>query len=189
MFYRDALNGVFAFGGVYALGVLGWSITQVGIFGILGALSGAIFTYFGGKMDVKYGPKPVIRFCIIVLILTCIAIITITRDNVFGIAVTAGSGLPDLAFNICGVVLGAVAGVIQSASRTMIVKQADPERMTEAFGLFALSGKATAFMAPALIALVTALTNSQRLGMLPLIGLFLAGLILLAWVKPEGDEV
>jgi len=189
MFYRDALNGVFAFGGVYALGVLGWSITQVGIFGILGALSGAIFTYFGGKMDVKYGSKPVIRFCIIVLILTCIAIITITRNSVFGIVVTADSGLPDLAFNICGVVLGAVAGVIQSASRTMIVKQADPERMTEAFGLFALAGKATAFMAPALIALVTALTNSQRLGMLPLIGLFLAGLILLAWVKPEGDEV
>ena len=36
MFYRDALNGLYAFGGVYAVGVLGWSITQVGVFGILG---------------------------------------------------------------------------------------------------------------------------------------------------------
>ena len=61
--------------------------------------------------------------------------------------------------------------------------------MTEAFGLFALSGKATAFMAPALITLATATTGSQRLGITPLIALFLIGLILLAWVKPEGDEV
>jgi UMF1 family MFS transporter len=188
MFYRDALNGVFIFGGGYALGVLDWSVTQVGIFGVISAISGAIFTYIGGIQDTKHGSKPVIRFCIIVLILVCSAIIMITRDSVFGIPVAADSTLPDIAFNICGIILGAVAGVIQSASRTMIVKQADPERMTEAFGLFALSGKATAFIAPASIALVTALTNSQRLGILPLIGLFLIGLILLAWVKPNGDD-
>ena len=103
--------------------------------------------------------------------------------------VAAGSALPDIAFYICGVGLGAVGGIIQSASRTMMVRQADPERMTEAFGLFALSGKATSFLAPALIAAATALTNSQRLGITPLIALFLIGLVLLVWVKPDGEEV
>jgi hypothetical protein len=34
MFYRDALNGIYAFGGIYAAGVLGWSIVQIGVFGI-----------------------------------------------------------------------------------------------------------------------------------------------------------
>ena len=29
MFYRDGLNGLYTFGGIYALGVLGWSVTQV----------------------------------------------------------------------------------------------------------------------------------------------------------------
>ncbi|MFT6426240.1 MAG: UMF1 family MFS transporter [Celeribacter sp.] len=189
MFYRDALNGVFAFGGVYALGVLQWSVVNVGVFGILAVLSGAVFTYIGGFQDRKFGPKPVIIFSIVVLMLICISIISITPESVLWMPVAAGSALPDIAFYICGVGLGAVGGIIQSASRTMMVRQADPERMTEAFGLFALSGKATSFLAPALIAAATALTNSQRLGITPLIALFLIGLVLLVWVKPDGEEV
>ena len=41
MFYRDALNGLYAFGGIYAAGVLGWSIVQIGIFGIIAAITAA----------------------------------------------------------------------------------------------------------------------------------------------------
>lgn len=44
MFYRDALLGIYAFGGIYASGVLGWSITQIGIFGIISGIAAAIFT-------------------------------------------------------------------------------------------------------------------------------------------------
>jgi MFS transporter, UMF1 family len=186
MFYRDALNGVFTFGGIYALGALNWSVVDIGVFGILAALTGAIFTYFGGFADQKFGPKPVIIFCIFVLVSTCLVILTITRESVLFMAVDATSKLPDVAFYICGAVLGAVAGVIQSASRTMMVRQADPDRMTEAFGLYALSGKATSFLAPGLIAVMSDVTGSQRLGIMPLIGLFLLGLVLLAWVNPEG---
>ncbi|MBW6416433.1 MFS transporter [Celeribacter sp. PS-C1] len=189
MFYRDALNGVFTFGGIYALGALEWSVVQIGVFGILAAFTGAVFTYFGGIADQKFGPKPVIIFSILVLVSVCLVILTITRESVLFTAVEAGSKLPDIAFYICGAVLGAVSGVIQSASRTMMVRQADPERMTEAFGLFALSGKATTFLAPALIALVSDLSSSQRLGITPLIALFILGLVLLAWVHPEGTKV
>ena len=60
--------------------------------------------------------------------------------------------------------------------------------MTEAFGLYALSGKATTFLAPALIAVTTDLSGSQRLGATPLIALFAVGLVLLVWVKPEGEH-
>ncbi|MEM6566606.1 MAG: MFS transporter, partial [Pseudomonadota bacterium] len=63
MFYRDALNGMYTFGGVYALGVLGWSITEIGIFGILSAISGAVFCWIGGRIDRRVGPKPVIVAC------------------------------------------------------------------------------------------------------------------------------
>lgn len=189
MFYRDALNGLFAFGGVYALGVLEWSVVNVGVFGILAVLSGAVFTYIGGYQDRKFGPKPVIFFSIVILVLICAVIISITRNSVLFVPVPTDSNLPDIAFYICGVGLGAVGGILQSASRTMMVRQADPERMTEAFGLFALSGKATSFLAPALIAAVTTLSNSQRMGITPLIALFLIGLVLLVWVKPDGEEV
>jgi UMF1 family MFS transporter len=49
-------------------------------------------------------------------------------------------------------------------------------------------GKATAFLAPAFITLFTYLTNNNQLGFLPVIFLFLAGLLLLRWVKPQGDH-
>jgi UMF1 family MFS transporter len=70
----------------------------------------------------------------------------------------------------------------------MMVRQANPDRMTEAFGLYALAGKATSFIAPLAIGIATAATSSQRLGITPLIGLFLIGLILLIWVNPQGEQ-
>ncbi|SDX33501.1 MFS transporter [Roseicitreum antarcticum] len=187
MLYRDALNGIYAFGGIYAAGVLGWSITQIGVFGIMAALTGAIFCLVGGRADARFGPKPVIAVCILLLTAVCGVIITTDRAAVLLVPVAAGSNLPDIAFYICGGLIGAAGGAVQAASRNMMVRQANPARMTEAFGLYALSGKATAFLAPALVALVTQVTQSQQLGVIPIAGLFVAGLILLYWVHPEGE--
>ncbi len=111
----------------------------------------------------------------------------VSRDSVFGVAVGPESAAPDIAFYILGALIGAAGGVLQSASRTMMVRQANPARMTEAFGLYALAGKATSFLAPMAIGMATYMTGSQSLGVTPLIGLFLIGLILLRWVKAEGD--
>jgi MFS transporter, UMF1 family len=49
MFYRDALNGIYVFGGIYAAGVLGWSVVDTGIFGILAIIFGAVFAWLGGQ--------------------------------------------------------------------------------------------------------------------------------------------
>ena len=69
-----------------------------------------------------------------------------------------------------------------------MVRQANPARMAEAFGLYALAGKATSFLAPTLIGIATAISGSQQIGVSPLIFLFLIGLILLRYVKPQGDS-
>lgn len=187
MFYRDALNGMYVFGGIYAAGVLNWSVVDTGVFGILAIVSGALFAWLGGHLDQRCGPKPVITSCILLLTLVAIGIVFVGPDRVFGIAVPAGSALPNIVFYIFGAVIGAAGGVIQSASRTMMVRQADPQRMTEAFGLYALAGKATSFLAPLTIGAATLLSGSQQTGVTPLIALFLLGLILLRWVKSEGD--
>ena len=188
MFYRDALNGMYTFGGIYASGVLGWTVVDVGIFGILAIISGAIFAWLGGMADARFGPKPVITTCILLLTFVAISIVLISPNSIYGIPLPEGSPIPDIAFYIMGAVIGAAGGVIQSASRTMMVRQANPARMTEAFGLYALAGKATSFLAPLSIGIVTALTGSQQMGVTPLIVLFLIGLLLLRWVKPEGDR-
>lgn len=183
MFYRDALIGLYAFGGIYASGVLEWSIVQIGIFGIVAAITGAIFCYIGGFVDQAIGPKKVIAISVSVLILVSILIVGLSRDAIFGIAVAPDSTLPDSLFIFAGACIGAAGGVLQASSRTFLVDQADPERMTEAFGLYALTGKASAFLAPTLIAVFTSLSGSQRLGVSPVIGLFAIGLILLFWVR------
>ncbi len=186
MFYRDALNGLYAFGGIYAVGVLKWSIVQVGVFGILGLVFGAVFAWLGGHADQRLGPKPVIIVSLLGLILACIAIVTTSREQVFLVGVASGSTLPDTVFLIFGCLIGAMGGALQAASRTMMCRQADEGRMTEAFGLYALSGKATAFLAPFLIAEATRWTGDQRLGVTPLIGLFAVGGILMLWVNSDG---
>jgi UMF1 family MFS transporter len=187
LLYRDALNGIYAFGGIYAAGVLGWSVVQIGVFGIIAAAVGALGCWVGGKLDSRIGPKPVIMGCVLILLAVCVVIVGTDRSTAVFLPVAAGSVAPDIVFYACGAFIGIGGGSLQSASRTMLVRQADPARMTEGFGLYALSGKVLAFIAPALVALVTTLTESQRMGVVPLIFLFAAGLALLAFVNPDGE--
>lgn len=188
MFYRDALSGLYTYGGIYARQVLDWSIVQIGVFGIVAAIAAAVVTWIGGLADSRYGPKPVIVTCVSVLSAVGLIIIGMTREQVFGVPLPDGSVVPDVIFYGCGVVIGGAGGVLYSASRSMMVRHCDPARPAEGFGLFALTGKATAFLAPALIGLVTALTQNTQLGYIPIVALFLLGLVLLIWVHPEGDR-
>lgn len=187
MFSRDALNALYGFGGLYAGTVLGWPVLLSGIFGIVSGIAAAAISQLGGRADRRFGPKPVIIVCTLALIAVCAVIVGMDRTSLFGIPVPAGSRLPDAMFFACGVVIGGAGGALQSASRTMMVRHTTPEHATEAFGLYALSGKATAFLAPFLIATVTAMTGNQRLGISPLIVMFLLALVLLRWVKAEGE--
>ncbi|MDV7144586.1 MFS transporter [Tropicimonas sp. TH_r6] len=188
MFYRDALNGLYIFGGLYAAGILGWSVIDTGIFGIIAVISAALFAWLGGIADNRYGPKPVIVISVLALTAVTVAVVFVSRESVFGLPVGPESFLPDLSFYVVGGVIGAAGGSLQAASRTMVCRQADPARMTQAFGIYALAGKATSFLAPLSIGLVTDLSGSQQMGILPLIILFLLGLLLLFWVKAEGER-
>ncbi len=189
MFYRDALNALYGFGGVYASSVLDWSITRIGIFGIAGAFSAALFSWLGGKMDSRRGPKPVIVLSMWVLIGVCLVIAGMTRDQFYGIPFAVDSSMPDYIFYGCGILIGAAGGTLQSSSRTMMVFHTTRERAAEAFGLYALSGKATSFVAPFCVAVASTLFANPRLGIaVPLITLFIVGMILLRWVKPFGER-
>ena len=188
MFYRDALNALYAFGGVYATLVLGWETLWLGVFGIISVISAAIFTYVGGRCDERVGPKPVIIICVWLLLVVSAVIVGMSRTQIFGVPVAEGSILPDIIFFTCGCIIGAAGGAVYAASRSLMVRHTDPERPTEAFGLFALSGKATAFLAPMLIGIFTAITGNVQLGFIPVIILFLLGLVMLRWVNKDGDR-
>ena len=188
MFYRDALNGLYTFGGTYAVLVLNWNIVKLGQFGIIAAVSAALFSWLGGFLDRRIGPKPVIVVMVCILTVVCFVIVNTSLTHVFGVAVPEGSNLPDLVFYTCGVFIGGMGGILQSASRSMMVRHTRLEKATEGFGLYALSGRATAFLAPALIGIVTAISGDARIGISPLVGLFIVGLVLLFWVRPKGEH-
>lgn len=201
MIYRDALNALYTFGGIYAGGVLGWSIIDIGIFGILASLTGAIGAWMGGIADQKYGPKTVVAWTSVILTLCCIVIISTTKTSVLFLPVTEASSWPTIAFYIAGAFIGAAGGSLQAASRTLLVDQVPEEKVTEAFGLYALSGRATSFLAPFAIALATQLAlenfgfdtvSAQRIGVVPIVVLFVVGLVLLRYVRglhPHGKAL
>ena len=188
MFYRDALNSLYAFGGIYAVLVLDWEQTQLGMFGILGSMSAALCCWVSGKYDRKLGPLPVIYFHLAVLIIVSISIIGMSRSSFFGLELAEGSSFPDILFYIFGAAIGGSGGGIYAASRSMMVRHTNPKRPAEAFGLFSLSGKVSAFLAPLLIGIFTYWLNDIRLGFTPIVGLFILGWVLLRWVKPDGDQ-
>ena len=186
LFYRDALNALYGFGGVYASGVLGWSIIQIGIFGVVGAVTATVASWIGGNLDRRFGPRPVIAVCILILIAVCIIIVGMTPEAIWGMPLAAGTA--DTIFFLCGALIGGAGGALQAASRTMMVRHTTPDHAAEAFGLFALSGKVASFISPFLIAIATTASGSQRIGISPLIALFIIGLILLLWVRPMGER-
>ena len=188
MLYRDALAAIYAFGGLYATLVLGWSVIEIGVFGIIGAVAAAVLTWAGGLADARTGPKPVIRASVWVLIGVSVLVVSMDRDSLFGVALAPGSKLPDILFYVCGALIGGAGGALYAASRSLMVRHADPARATEAFGLFALSGRATAFLAPMAITFATWMSGSVRAGLVPVIALFALALFLLGWVNKNGDR-
>jgi UMF1 family MFS transporter len=76
-------------------------------------------------------------------------------------------------------------GPMQAASRTMVGRIAPPGMTGEFYGLFALSGRATAWMAPMAIGIVTAASGSTRIGMACVLFFLVVGFILLWKVREE----
>ena len=85
------------------------------------------------------------------------------------------------------VLIGAVSAPVQAASRSLLARLAPPDKITQYFGLFAFSGKATAFLAPFVVAAVTAFTGDQRIGMASILAFLIVGVLLMLPVKSTRD--
>jgi MFS transporter, UMF1 family len=196
MIYADGLVALFAFGGIYAAGTFGWQTIEIGIFGIVLAATGALGAALGGRLDDRFGPKRVILTSLVILILAAISILSIDRDRLAFVILVAppvhGSSLygstAERIYFVIGLVIGAVAGPMQAASRSLLVRLSPANRVTQSFGLLALSGKMTSFVGPLLVGVVTAATSSQKSGMAVLIGFFLIGALAMSRVQVKTGQ-
>jgi MFS transporter, UMF1 family len=197
MLYNDGLAAIIAFGGVYAAATFGWSTVTLGIFGIILTVFAIPGAFLGGRLDDKLGSKRVVQVAIVGVIVAAVGIVSVSADRVlFFIPAPELSPARDLfgslqerVFMGFALLLGICMGPMQAASRTMIGRLA-PEGMTgEFFGLFALSGRATAWMAPLAIGIITEATSSNRLGVACVLFFLVLGFVLLWTVREERAKV
>jgi UMF1 family MFS transporter len=172
MIYIDGLATIFAFGGVYAAGTFDMTESEVLTFGIALNVTAGLGALAFAWLDDHAGSRTTILISLAGL-LACGAAILIVDSRVL--------------FWTFGMCLGIFVGPVQAASRSYLARVAPPELRTEMFGLFALSGKATAFVGPLLVGWVTFAANSQRAGMATILFFFAAGAALM-WTVPEAPR-
>jgi len=165
MLFMDGLVTLFAFGGIYAAGEFGFSAQYVLVFGIgLNVTAGLGVLGFAFVED-RIGAKATVLASLAALVALGTPLLLV-RDPAW--------------FWGLGLALGVFVGPAQAASRSLMAAMAPPDARAAWFGLFALSGRVTAFLGPAALAIATAAFHSQRAGMAVILVLLAAGAVALA---------
>ncbi len=206
MLYYDGLTAIFAFGGIYAAGIFGWTTVDLGVFGIIITITAAIGAFGGGWLDDRIGSKKTIIYAVIGLMIATIGIISVTTEDLGGgqradtflffftqvNTISEDSGMfatvAEWLFLVFGILIGICGGPAQAASRTLVSRLCPPELVGKFYGLYALSGKATAFIAPFTVAALTGAFESQRAGVSVVIVFLGLGLLLLLPVREVRTE-
>ena len=198
MFYQDALNALFVVGGVYASIVVGMSLTQVLILGIILNVFSGPSAIYGGYLNDLIGSKNVINISLWGLLLSGILGLSIDQNTIFFFfnveeysasveAFTFGifNSISHITY-ICVVIgISIFYGPAQTASRALMVKLSPENKTTEFFGLYAFAGKSTAWLVPGLMTLILALTDSLQLAMISIVLFNLIGIIGMYFVIDE----
>lgn len=199
MLFTDGLTGILIFAGIYAAGVMGWQSLQLLAYGLM--LS--VFSVFGGllagRLDGWIGPKLALKIAIVGVIVSQLLSLGNTRDLFFYQPYSAAghaplwngpifTTAPELGLILCGFLGAVCVTAAYSSSRTLLTRVVPPEKIGIFFGLFVIAGTATMWLGPLLVQLATDLSGSQRIGLLPLSALLLAGLIILQFVRGGGSD-
>ena len=168
--FRDGLAGVFTFGAIIAAGTFGFSDSGVIVFAIAANVVAGLSTIASGWFDDRFGPKSVIVVSLVGLLVAGVMVFFL-HD--------AGQG----AFWIFGLMLTVFVGPAQTASRTMLARVIPPGREAEIFGLYATTGRAASFLAPAGFSIAIALGGAQYWGVLGIMLVLALGLALLLPVR------
>ncbi len=191
MIFSDGLTAIFVFGGIYGSAVFDWGLREQGMFGIIVVLAGAIGAFLGGFLDDKIGSKRVIIGALFVIIIGAVGILSVDKTHVLftqlvpekiaGSAPFSSKG--EQVFLMFAILIGLVAAPVQASSRSLIARLAPIEKVTQFFGLFAFSGKATAFAAPLAVGFLTNWSGDQRVGMAAILIFLVIGLALMLKVR------
>lgn len=168
--YNDGLITVFAFGGIYAVGTYGFTFEEVLFFGIIVNIAAGIGAWCFGYLDDRLGGKLTIQITLVGFVIATIVAV-VPQEKIW--------------FWIAGILVGLFAGPNQSASRSLMGRFVPQNKETEFYGFYAFSGKATAFLGPLLMGVITQASGSQRFGMATVGLFFIIGGLLLRTVDEQ----
>lgn len=164
MIWSNGLTTLFGFGAIYAAGTFGMATEEVLYFGIALNVTAGLGAFGFAWVDDRLGSRPTIAIGLAMITLLGAAVLVVESKAAFWALALA---------------IGPFLGPVQAAGRTLCARLAPADRRAQVFGLFALSGRITAFLGPMALGTVTAMTQSQRWGMATILPFFLAGLWLL----------
>ncbi len=162
--YQDGIGVALTFGSIYAAGLFGWDTLELAVFGICILGSAAIGATIGGQIDDRIGAKNTILLALLILIIGMCALLSFTplTETAEGFLSTPTERI----FIGVALLLGMGIGPAGGSGRTMMARIAPEGQSGKWFGIMALAGNAVAFTGPALVALVTYLTENERSGMM-----------------------
>ncbi len=191
MIYADGKTAILIFSGVLAAGTMGWGTLEMLAYGIILSILAVLGGLLAGWIDPRIGPKRAVLLEIAVTMLILLGMLGARPDRVLWMAVDPVplfdgpmfTTLPELAF-IAAAGIGAISiTAAYASSRTLLTQLVRPERAGTFFGLYALSGTATMWLGPMLVAWGTVATQSQQGGFATVLLLLGLGFVLLLRVK------
>jgi len=197
MLYNDGKTAVLIFGGVYAAGVFGWGALDMLVYGIVLSVFAVLGGLLGGWLDDTFGSKVAIMTSIGGTTVGLMLAVSITPTELFFQPYESTEPIwslpffqtvPEITYLAVVILIAIFITAAYANSRTMLARIAPAKMMTEFFGLYALSGTATAFVAPILVGFSTDIFDSQRAGFGSILLLLIAGLIVMLYVREERSE-
>lgn len=188
MFFVDGMNGVLVYAGVYAVGVMKWGALEMLAYGILLSMFAVLGGYVGRWLDAGVGPKNALRIEISMTMLSLTCFLGMRPDLILYVwpydaaaAPPIWNGpvfthLPDVIFVLVGFVNAIFITAQYASSRTLLTRITPPDQTGAFFGVYALSGVATAWLAPTLVNFGTRMTGTQQGGFATLLLLLAVGL-------------
>jgi MFS transporter, UMF1 family len=177
MTYQDGVNGLLALGGTFAAAMFGWQTIEMGIYGILLLLIAIAGCAWASRLDARLGSKMVILLSLASLLVATLGIISTGPGySLFGLVQlsSADSGglfgtAAEKVYIGFGLLIGVAFGPVQASSRAYLARSVSVDEAGRYFGIYALSGRATAFLAPMAVASLTLYSDSARIGMAALL--------------------
>lgn len=196
MIYNDGCNAVLIFGGGYAATTFGWTTLDLLVYGVILSVFATFGGFFGGWIDHKFGSWAGVQISVGGTIIGLILSLSMRPDTIlFFIPYDVNSppvhGLPffetwpEIIYVIIVIIVAIFITAQYANSRTMMARIAPTRKMAEFFGLYALSGTATAFLAPFVVARFTEWSHSTAIGLASILILLVAGLVMMFWVRQE----